>query len=44
MNISIDERLNKEDNLKEIISKIRLIKKREKEYYLNNSNYIFNIL
>ena len=42
LNISIDERLNKEDNLKEIISKIKLIKKREKEYFLNNSNYIFD--
>jgi len=40
-NLNIDEKLNKEDNLKEIISKIKSIKKREKEYFLNNSNYIF---
>jgi len=41
-NLNIDEKLNKEDQLKEIISKIKLIKKRKKEYFLNNSNYIFD--
>jgi len=41
-NLTIDEKLNKEDHLKEIISKIKLIKKRNKEYFLNNSNYIFD--
>ena len=42
LNINIEKKLNKEDNLKEIISKIKLIKKRNKEYFLNNSNYIFD--
>jgi len=39
--ITIEERLTSEDLLKEIKEKIKNIKEKEKQYYLNNSHYIF---
>ena len=41
-NIVIDERLDLCDELKEIKLKIKTIKKKEKEYLLNNSTYVFD--
>jgi len=39
--MNIDEKLELKDTLKQIISKINSINKEKNEYYLNNSNYIF---
>jgi hypothetical protein len=41
-NIVIDTRLDLCDELKEIKLKIKTIKKKEKEYLLNNSTYVFD--
>jgi len=41
-NIVIDEHLDLCDELKEIKLKIKTIKKKEKEYLLNNSTYVFD--
>jgi len=41
-NIVIDEQLDLCDELKEIKLKIKTIKKKEKEYLLNNSTYVFD--
>jgi len=40
-NISIEEKLDIEDELKTISKQIRNIERSEKEYYLNNSKYVF---
>ena len=40
--INIDELLEMTDRLADIKNKIRLIKKKEKDYLLNNSSYIFD--
>ena len=40
--INIDELLEMSDRLADIKNKIRLIKKKEKDYLLNNSSYIFD--
>ena len=40
-NLLIDEKLDLEDKLNEIKKKINQIVKKEKEYFLNNSHYIF---
>ena len=41
-NISIDEKLNIQDEIIEIKNKIKTIKKNEKDYLLKNSQYIFD--
>jgi hypothetical protein len=40
--INIDELLEMTDRLADIRNKIRLIKKKEKDYLLNNSSYVFD--
>jgi hypothetical protein len=42
VNLSVDERLDLCDSLKEIKKSINSIKKKEKEYLLNNSSYVFD--
>jgi hypothetical protein len=42
VNLSVDERLDLCDALKEIKKSINSIKKKEKEYLLNNSSYVFD--
>jgi hypothetical protein len=39
---TIEIKMTSQDKIKEIKKKIKLLKKEEKEYFLNNSNYIFN--
>ena len=39
---TIEERLDITDQIKHINHKIKTLKKEEKDYYLNNANYIFN--
>jgi hypothetical protein len=41
-NLTVDERLDLCDRLTEIKKKISIIKKKEKEYLLNNSSYVFD--
>ena len=41
-NLVIDNRLDLSDKLKELKIKIRTIKKKEKEYLLNNSSFVFD--
>jgi len=40
-NKQIDERLKIKDELSEIETKMRILKKKQKQYYLNNSKHIF---
>ena len=40
-NISIEEKLNLKDQIKELKKKKRGLEKQEKNYYLDNSKYIF---
>ena len=42
VNLTVDERLDLYDTLTEIKKKIGAIKKKEKEYLLNNSSYVFD--
>lgn len=42
VSLSVDERLDLCDRLKEIKKKITSIRKKEKEYLLNNSSYVFD--
>jgi hypothetical protein len=42
ISLSVDERLDLCDKLSDIKNKIRAIKKKEKEYLLNNSSYVFD--
>jgi len=42
VNLTVDERLDLCDSLKEIKKSIASIKKKEKEYLLNNSSYVFD--
>ena len=42
VNLSTDEKLDIQDQLKELKKTINEISKREKEYFLNNSKYIFD--
>ena len=42
LNLTVDERLDLCDTLVEIKKKIQSIKKKEKEYLLNNSSYVFD--
>ena len=39
---NIEQKMIFQDKIKEIKKKIKSLKKEEKEYFLNNSNYIFN--
>ena len=41
-NLTVDERLDLCDRLVEIKQKIGIMKKKEKEYLLNNSSYVFD--
>ena len=38
---NIDDRLNYQDRLNEVIEELRTLKSKKKNYYLNNSKYIF---
>tara|TARA_Y100001970_G_C14211561_1_gene847245 strand:- start:183 stop:1298 length:1116 start_codon:yes stop_codon:yes gene_type:complete len=40
--INIEKKLDLNDNLKSLKKQIKTLKKKEKDYFLNNSNYIFN--
>jgi hypothetical protein len=42
INLTVDERLDLCDSLTELRKKINAIKKKEKEYLLNNSSYVFD--
>jgi hypothetical protein len=42
VNLTVDERLDLCDSLTELRKKINAIKKKEKEYLLNNSSYVFD--
>jgi len=41
-NITIDEQLEMSDKIKLLTEQIQIIKRKEKEYYLNNSSYVFD--
>ena len=41
-NITIDKELETRDRIKVLKNQIQIIKRREKEYYLNNSSYVFD--